>query len=267
LSVLNLLLMNKFLFALFLLFSSVKGYAFLPEKSLPKDSAATKLRKKHPQTIWLNAGQVYRKEIQLIYERELNKWLSAEFGIGYKYPTVNYAVFTSGNTLYGKPYDYAERMPFSKGLYTSAALKIYVGDRTESEPLTGFYISPVVFYRYRFYDHQLVNSQTPLSDYPENWASQQSLDLHIIGLKILLGGAHEIISLDNKGGIKIDYYLGLGCRLKYAKTAFDWKESTSSGSRFIQPDKPTPPSANPVIEKEQILIPSFQAGLKIGFPF
>jgi hypothetical protein len=260
------LLVSALLYFLFQLNASAEVTYF--GRSQASDSVSA--LKSGKNTIWLNGGQIARREYQLSYERFLNQWFALEVGLGYKYAVnAGQPYEVSIPSLYnGEFYNFAERMPFSQGIFTSLAFKAYMTEKT----FKGGYASGQLFYRYRFYDHQFVSSGVMASEDPKNWDSQQSLDLHIFGAKFLLGRTMDLVRFKNKSAIMLDLYGGLGFRNKFAKTTFFSKKSTNSGSYYTPPGYTPPPATTvtqpkPWTENSENGMISVQAGLKLGFRF
>lgn len=259
----------RFLLTLVFLLSVVfRSFAFQAGSFQVADSTGKISRTKPTNILWLNLGQLVRKELLVNYQKNIGSNSVLEYGFGYKFPTSFNKPYTVNKSTFDfEPYEYAERMPFSQGLMASIATKFYFKPQV-NKPLDGGYISTGIFYRYRFYNHQLVYSQTPLSDYPDNYASQQSLDLQIGGYKILIGKTKDFGQFTKGTRLKFDIYTGLGYRWKYAVTAVDWIHSTDSGSTYTPPTKNSPAPSHPqYIVKEKTSIISFQAGLKVGLEF
>jgi len=141
--------------------------------------------------------------------------------VGYKYAKNKSKPFEEyqSMTIVTDAYNYAERMPFSKGIFTGLAFKFYpnssISDRNR------LFISPQFFYRYRFYDHQYVITDDFNSDPNEDpRTTLQSLDLHIFGAKLLAGKTFSIMEFENKSNIALEVYTGIGLRQKMASTTY-----------------------------------------------
>lgn len=222
------------------------------------DSTGKVSRTRPLKMIWLNVGQLaFEREIQLGFEKQINPKISLEGTIGYKYAVQEgqeYVLCAGCMTGLPNYYDHVSRIPFSNGLLASIALKAYL----KKNP--GFYFSPQMFYRYWFYNHQLLNSYGHLSESEDNFDSQQSLRMQVVGLKLLAGYSFPIISFSPKHKLVADIYSGLGFRQKFATTKFDWYHDSrqNSGTYYRTP---------PYTATEKSSIVSLQLGAKLGFMF
>jgi hypothetical protein len=249
----------KFLSILiFLLSTGIKTFASQPGNFTLTDSIGKVSQTKFIKTIWLNVGQLaFERELQLGFEKQINPKISLEGTLGYKYAVQEgqeYELCAGCMTGLPNYYDNVARIPFSNGLLASIALKAYV----KNAP--GFYFSPQVFYRYWFYNHQLLSSYGHLSEAEDNFESQQSLRMHVVGLKLLTGYSFPIISFSPKHKLVADIYTGLGFRQKFATTKFDWFHDSrqNSGTYYRTP---------PYTSSEKSNIISLQLGAKLGFMF
>ncbi len=242
-----------FLFYLFKAFI-VNGQADVP-------AFETKIKAKPSHTIWVNGGQLIRQELQIGYERSLTNQLSLECAAGYKKSRrdgINYNVHLSRLIKNLNTSDYAERMPFSEGILVSAALKYFTDP--DQHKRSRVYFSPQLFYRYRYYDQQLVTTFAPSQDNRRSRASLQSLDLNIYGGKILVGNTITLFGLGKTKKVLLDVYYGFGLRHKNAKTTYFW-----SGLPYYAP--PATLTNPPEVEKISDTFLSQQLGLKLGFQF
>src|SRR5688572_19520307 len=256
--------MKKLVFLLFLSIATLKGYSsalvLLPE---PDSTLLEDVTPKNP-TILLNFGQLFRKEVQISYKQPFNDWLAAEISLGYKFATQKDKPYENVTPSLYSPehFEYAESFPYSKGYLAGLALKAYNGKRA-------FYFSPGFFYRYRAYDHQLLENAEMDSQGSENWTSQQSLKLKIYGIKLLGGNQIDFGYINSHIKLIIEFYYGFSYRWKDATTAFDWKSSTNASySPTPVPPAPTTPIHTdypPTIEKTKSEAFSPQLGLKFGF--
>src|SRR5688572_5625527 len=210
----------KFLFALFFLHSGIfNSFASQAGNSHLADSTGKVSQTKPLKTIWLNTGQlIFHREIQLGFERSLTPKISLEGTLGYKYAVKEdqeYELCVGCMASLSNYYDNVARIPFSNGLLASIAIKAYI------KKTPGFYLSPQLFYRYWFYDHQYLNYGGYTKD-DENIESQQSLRMHVAGFKLLAGYSFPIIRFTPKHKLVADVYSGLGFRQKYVTTHFDW---------------------------------------------
>jgi len=234
-------------------FSVAKSWAI-------SDSTAFKNWK--PKAIWVNAGQLSREELIISYEHFFQPDLSFEFAVGYKKPRregINYNVHLSRFVKDLNTFDYAERLPFSEGILVSGALRSYTDKDKLKRSRT--YFSPQFFYRYRFYDSQLVTTYPAGSDErTPGVATLQSLDLNIYGGKFLIGRTIRLFGFNKTKNVLLDIYGGVGLRHKEAKTVYYWR-----GSEGHSP--PATLTSPPETEHKSITLISFHLGCKLGFQF
>ncbi len=251
--------MKKTWIIILLLLAAGKSYAFLPQNSGIQDSAKATLQPKLRQTIWLNGGQLFRKEIQLSYERFLTDWLALEITGGYKYakPGKQPYEITLSSVINFPVYEYVERMPFSEGILGGISFKIYPGAKNPEYART--YVASQFFYRNRYFENQKIIITTEKdNDGRASDGGLQSVDMHIYGGKLLVGRTISLIDFTKKNSLLVDFYGGIGYRLKNARIDYhDYDRNLPPSSPYYRPQ----------IKKYEESKASLHAGFRLGFQF
>jgi hypothetical protein len=253
------LLFSAFLLFLVPFFSIGRTFGDFPDQ--PTEAI---LRKKLPQTIWLNGFSLLANEVRLSYEKGLPYRFALEAGAAYKYPQPIAGPFIAEYYGQNNYYTKVGNAPFSKGFSGFTTLKYYFKDPGSENLLAGFYVSGSVSFKNRNYQNRLVNNRNNSYGSTDEayWDSSQSLELHTFGFSILPGYTFAVLPFSGSKAIMIDVFSGMGINIIKARTDFDWQVKEFSP---VPKEEQMQTSAH--VENSEMKKFPFQIGFKAGFRF
>lgn len=192
--------------------------------------------------IKLNLARLLGLEIAISYERKLSRYVSLDFEVAYGFPLYNTSKPGNADPLANFRY-----FPM-QGFSILAGPKFY--RLFKNRP--GLYLEPM----FHFKDERFINAHLP----PDPSVHARTDD-YLSGDKYtkIYGLSLRIGALRNYGNVIIDYYLGLGLKVKDNICKYYYYYDYNY--RYFNSDE------SPVVHKFQEIKPIINLGIKIGFGF
>ena len=205
--------------------------------------------------ITINSTQLLFNEIQITFEKFLNKGNSIEIGLGYKIPRKVNKIETLN---YEYPsFSYEMELPFinfSKSYYACLTYKTYL----RRSLLRSQFLSLSAFYRYYDFDNQIIYHIS--GDNGTIYYDSLSTRQYNTGLKLMTGKRILVFSFSEKLNCIFDVFYGLGLRVKSTRNVhYGQAEArpyyTSDAMKFYP---------NPVTNSNVAFTTSAHFGINIG---
>lgn len=218
-----------------------------PAGSAPKPNARSLARidTVHGNFIKLNLARLLFLDFAVSYERKLSQKLSLEMEFGYQYPLESHQHSDMGNPFFGL----TVLLP-GQGFSLEAGPKIYRLSRNHP----GFYMLPWVIVK----DMSCTDVSFPSSVYGNKEKCYPYGDNHYQ----VYGAILRIGTMRNFGGVIIDFYTGVGIKVKcnhYDLYGY-WDNEKEKLLTYNN-------DGSPVSTQKTTAYPAISLGLKIGFGF
>jgi hypothetical protein len=200
----------------------------------------------HDNFLKLNLARLFGLEIAFSYERKISPSTSFEMEVGYGFSIVDRSTPGSG--------DLFETNQFLPGESFSIWLGPKIYRLVQKRP--GFYIEP--FAEFKFMRSLDIYFPSDYSVYPDNGEHYPFGDKYtnIYGISMRIG------TVRNYGGVIVDYYAGLGLKLKdYTYYYYGYYNHYDSETIYYFADH------TPIVDKDAVVYPVINLGIKMGFGF
>jgi hypothetical protein len=198
----------------------------------------------HNNFIKMNLARLLSFEFAFSYERRISRRWSAEFELGYGFPVGNKGN-PSGN-------------PFGATFYFPESFSVLAGPKFYRiiPKMPGSYLELFL----QFKDERFLNSYFSPS-VPNDHSSSANYPHGDVYSKVY-GFSFRLGTLRKYGPVVIDYYTGIGLKIKVNTYYLDgYYNGDSDWFYYYHTDH------SPDISKQNVLVPVFSLGLKLGFGF